>query len=592
MFNPFNEHDLGRLRRSVSTTRKKWREHLTRRMSFMQQVAGYHYGPIGEATSDHVILPLLGLAMKIYSRLISSNNPQAHVSHWDPDYDPYCHELGLALNDEFERINLAGSLNAVTVESFFLAGVGKVGRVDEGATEEVGGYLHNVGGIFFDQVLNENFLFDMRSTKWEKIGYCGDETTVPVEWAQENKAYKKRARQLLQPDSEVSGGPLGGNFQRIKSQLLSTGGASPLNSDFDDQVTLLNLWFPQEQMMLVCDRNIEHVLSWREWEGPEHGPYHMLGYNYLPGNLVPLPPLAEWMDQHLAANQLANHVVNTSKKAKTISVVDAKDGGQDGDTVTNSEHGDVVRLNNPAGVSTLTFNGPDSAIWGLATMLKDSFYSTSGNLEAAGGLGPQSGTVGQDKLLSESVSRQVQEMQLDVTDMTQDVMVDIAWYMRNDPTWKRKLVKNVEGANMRIPFTAVPSELPGDWEEYRIKLEMYSRQNRTPQQRGQMLRETFKDLLAPLQPMLEPRGITIDFEKMLKKYAEYMDQPELADILIYTQGEQTRPAGPRSRMPTETTRKYVRENRPQTTRAGTDRVVAQMAFGGKPQPKEMANLAR
>lgn len=590
MFDPFNEQDLGRLRRSVTSSRKKWKEHLEHRMDFMRQVAGFHYGKAGDAAPENVIFPLLGLAMKIYARLISSNDPRAHVEHWNPEFDPYCHELKIALNDEFERINLASSLNAVTVESFFLKGVGKVGRVDEGATEEAGGYLHRVGGIFFDQILNENFVFDMLSTKWELIGYCGDIARVPLEWVRENKGYKKRARQAVRPTNKLSNDPMVGNFQRIRSQLLSTGGQQTLDQEYEDHVELLNLWFPRERMLLVCDREINNVLSWREWDGPDRGPYHFLGYNYLPGNLVPLAPLAEWMDQHLSANRLANHVVNTAVEAKTVYGVNGPEFDADANAITNSKHGDVVRLSGTP--QSITFNAPDNTIWGLATMLKDSFVWTAGNLDGIAGLSPQSPTASQDKLLLDSASRQVQDMQQDVTKLVQNVMTDIAWYMRNDPTWRRQLVKQVENTNRRIPFMAVPSDLPGDFADYRIRLEPFSMQSRTPQQRGAMLVQDFKELLMPMQPILEQRGIAIDFEKLLKKYAELTDKPELSDVLIYLKGEQSRPAGDRTQKPAETTRNYNRFNIPQSTRSAKDRITAQLAFGGDVQPKEKANLVR
>jgi len=593
MFNPYNARDLGRLRTSITFSQKKWQEHLRHRMEFMRQVAGFHYGPRGDAATDHVTLPLLGLAMKIFSRLIASNNPRAAIKHWDPEYDAACYELKLSLDDEFERIQLAKTLNAVTVESFFLMGACKVGRIDAGMVEEMGGYMHNVGSTFCDQILNEDFIFDFRSSKWERIGFCGDMARVPLEWAKENPEYDKKNRKVLTATNDQMNLPFTTSVRRVRSGVLSAGTYTPLEQEYEDNIDLWSLWFPRERHILVVDKNIEHVLQWKPWEGPDHGPYHFLGYNWLPGNLVPLPPMAEWMDQHLIANKLANKVGEMAINQKNILACTGKTGREDADAVIQADHLDTVFLNDINGLKEIKFNGPDNNLWGMATLLKDNFVYFAGNLDAAGGLSPQSPTKGQDELLLNSSSRQVQDMQQDVTDLVEGVMTDIAWYMRNDPTWRRQLVKEIEYANLRIPFESNPASLPGEFSDYRIRLEPYSLVSRTPQQRLMALQQTVKDFLIPMQPFMERQGIGLNLERLLKKYAEFGDQPELADILIYMNGENDRPAGRTSASKSaNTTRRYIRENRSVNTRSNKDRQVAMAAFGSRLQPSEQIAISK
>lgn len=592
MFNPYDERDLARLRRSVADSSKKYEAHLEHRMKFMRQVAGKHYGAKGEGAKDYNVFPLMGLALKIFSRLISSNDPRAHVKHWNPDYDPYAHELKLTLDDEFERIDLGGSANACTVESFFLHGVMKVGRVDAGDVEEMAGYDHEVGATYADPVLSEDFLVEMRSSRWNRIGFCGDSTRVPLDWARENKEFDKR-RKYLQPTGDLTGSPFTGKLRTIRSQVLSSGSMNVLPSDYEDQVDIWNFWFPREKHILVIDRSITHVLQWKPWEGPRNGPYHHLGYTFLPGNIIPLSPMAEWYDQHMFANDLANMVLEDAVNQKQILAVWGKNGEQDGEAVLQAGRRGVVKVNDPQNMKELKFNGPDQQLWGLATLIKGNFSYFAMNMDAAGGLGPQSPTASQDKLLLESSSRQVQDMQADVTKWLQRIMTDVSWYLRNDPTIRRNLTKTIESANLRIPFVAEPARLPGNMADYRVTLEPYSMRPMTPEARMAKLKEAIRELVAPMEQSLAQRGIVINYERLLKKYAEYSDLPELSDILIYTQGEQERPAGDRrGGKPSETTRRYVRENRPQTTQAGLDRTVAQMTFGGNPQPNEMAMLAR
>ncbi len=592
-FDPFKPNDLGRFRQSLQANGKRWNDHLKRRMAMLKQVAGFHFGAPGEGSQDHIIFPMLGLAMKVFTRLISSNDPRAHISHWNPDYDVAVHELKLALDDEFEQMDLGASLNAVTVESFFLMGVCKIGKIQKGDVEEVGGYANEIGSCFVDPVLAEDYIFDMRSRRWKQIGYEGDWSRVPLEWAQENKRFRKIARQHLSTTNDMSKMPFSGNMRRIRSQVLSTGSMQPLEAEYEDSTEIGTFFFPREQKILVIDRNCDHVLQWEDWEGPKCGPYRKLGYNYLPGNLVPLPPLAELMDQHLSANELANVTIELAKNQKDILGVTGKHGKQDGEAIRDANRMDVVALQDPKNVQQFKFNGPDQQLWALSQMIRELFGRDAGNLDALAGLGPQSGTVGQDELLMKSSSRQIQDMQDDATKLAQYVMTDVAWYIKHDPTWKRKLVKTLEGSqSVRIPFTAQPYMIPGEFEDYRIKLEPYSTRPKTPEQRAAQLTATIKDIITPLQTFLQGQGVTINVEKLFKMLAVYTDQPELADILVYTQGEQEPPPGPRGRKPPETKRIYERRNIPQSTMAGRNKVLGELAAGGNPQPKERALAAR
>lgn len=198
---------------------------------------------------------------------------------------------------------------------------------------------------------------------------------------------------------------------------------------------------------------------------------------------------------------------------------------------------DVIFSNNPNNINQITYNGPDQGLWTMAQMLRETFKGDGGNLDALAGMAPQSGTVGQDRLLQESASQQMKDMGGDVASMTAGVMQDVAWYVRHDPTWKRRLVKTIEGTSVRIPFEARPALLPGEWDDYKVRLEPYSLKLRTPEERAAGLKATIKEVVLPLMPMLEQRGISLNIERLMKRLAELQDQPEFADCLEYTQGE-------------------------------------------------------
>lgn len=590
--NPLKTQDLGNLRQALTYSQREWVFHLERQAEAMRQVAGFHYGRRGSGTADSVLFPLLGLYVRIIGRLIQADAPRAHVSHWNPELDPDCHEFKLMLNDEFERMDLAASLNAAGTASMYGMGIIKIGRIEKGDLAEMGGMDHDVGGLIADPVLNEDFIFDMRAKTWKGVKFMGDLARVPLEWAKSNTAFRKAAREKLSATTRFNDLAFVGEYRRVRAQMLAAPGVSNLEDEYEDMVDLWNIYLPEENLILVTDKALENVLSCEKWTGPRRGPYHILGYNWLPGNLVPLAPVSDLMDLHIAANNLGNKVGEDAANQKTNLLAQGATSEADANAVIEAPNRGVVSVGDINSLKQVTWNGPDGQLWALAANMIDRFVYFGGNLDAIGGLSPQSATVGQDRLLLESASRQAQDMQLEMMNFTKRIMDDLAWYIKNDKNWRRTLVHDVGYAGIKIPFEASPQNLRGDLSQYRINIEPYNNSMKTPTQRMAMLRQILQETVLPLIPVMQEQGIGLNVEKLLKKISEYSDLSELADVLVYPQGEKERPAGQGQddppMKPPVTTRRYIRENRPTATRAGKDAALAAGLMGVRQQPSEEA----
>jgi hypothetical protein len=590
-FNPNNEKDLGRLRQAAVYAEKQWLPFLQRRAEAIREVAGSNYGARGSGKPEQQLYPMLGLYVKVLTRLITSDNPMCHFNNWNPEASAHCKDLEIMVNDEFKRIELGNSIAEVVSGAMFGMGICKIGRVMKGYTEEDQGYLHESGGLFMDPVLDEDFLFDFRSKRWEGITFEGDVTRVSLEWAKSNKRFNKKEREKLSPSNRSRELPLISGYQQIRSQLLSSRKGPVESQDYEDFVDLWNFWLPREKMMLVLNRDFTSVLAVDPWEGPPRGCYHKLGFNRLPGNLPPLAPVAELMDIHLGTNEVANKVGDGVSNMKTNILAEGPTGEADGKAVVEAPDRGVVKVGSVGSIKSVTFNGPDQALIALSGVMLDKFDFFAGNVSALAGLGAQSETFKQDRLIAESASTQVAEMGAEVLKFTVNVMTDLAWYVKSDPDWSRQLVKDVPYADMKIPFIGRTADIAGDMDDYKLDVEPYSLKKKTPAERMMMLRQMVIELIIPLMPMMQQQGISLNMEKLLKKIAEYTDLPELADILIYNSGEQERPAGggeEASTKPPQTTRKYVRENRSTKTRGGQ----ANAAMAGVPAaPSQGAGTA-
>jgi hypothetical protein len=131
----------------------------------------------------------------------------------------------------------------------------------------------------------------------------------------------------------------------------------------------------------------------------------------------------------------------------------------------------------------------------------------------------------------------------------------------------------------------------GDFEDLDVRVDPYSLQHTTPQSRAMALNQIIQQTILPILPLLVRQGMMLDLSAYLRKLGEYLDMPELNEILTNREpptqdttisSDATGAPG----MPQKTTREYIRHNMPSQTREASDRnLVATMLghdLGGNP----------
>ena len=68
-------------------------------------------------------------------------------------------------------------------------------------------------------------------------------------------------------------------------------------------------------------------------------------------------------------------------------------------------------------------------------------------------------------------------------------------------------------------------------------------QHQTPQTRAQGLTQLVQQTIIPMMPLLQKAGIRFDVEKYLEKMADYLDLPDLAEIVTIEEIPQGDPSG-------------------------------------------------
>ena len=578
-----NPGELKRLREAMHWSEEKLSRFRHEHKDLLKQYVGSHYGTGG--SPDKVPINLIELGVNIFQRQIASQAPQGLVTTVHKQLKPVGYQLQLALNYTIRKMQLENALNTAGIEALFMMGVLKIGLANDYSIGGDDGTLADPGDLFVEPVLFEDFIVDMSAKRWEKVAYMGNRYRVSVDWVKNNPAFDEETRNKVVPD-EVGGSP---KIRPVQTDTLSKG-QDLYREEFQKSVDLIDLWLPGEQKVITVVSGDDSLPPLAEvvWQGPRHGPYHILSFEQVPGNLIPLSPVSLWKDLHEITNRLTNKLVRQAENQKTIIGVPGS-AKEDGERVVNAGDMEAILMDAGGTIQEHKFNGADPSTMATAIWAKDIFSYMAGNLDAIGGLSTQSDTLGQDQLLRQSASQRVQDMQQRMARFTRNVISDLSWYIWNDPLISVPIQMPIGKTGLVVDDVFDVTKKNGDFFAFNFDVEPYSMQQRTPSERLASVMQFSQSVLFPMLPMLMQSGIGVDFEKFFKLFSEYMNLPELADLLIFSNGENVQGPGP-SQPPTGkpgfTTRKTIRENRSGASRQGKDMAMMSEMMGLGQQSSE------
>jgi hypothetical protein len=98
------------------------------------------------------------------------------------------------------------------------------------------------------------------------------------------------------------------------------------NGDVSEFVDLVEVYLPKEQLIVTLPFGPgfgdDDVLRVVEYEGPERGPFHMLGFAYVPDNVLPVPPASIWYYLQVMGNRIARKIGRQAERMKTVLAYD------------------------------------------------------------------------------------------------------------------------------------------------------------------------------------------------------------------------------------------------------------------------------
>lgn len=576
---------MSRLRDAVDGSRKKLEPFRRQRHDFIKQFIGKHYSDNG--AGDRVPVNLMELAVNIYTRQLAARAPRAMVTTVPRKLKATAALLELALNHLVVEIDLETSLRRWVQDALFSMGIIKVG-LNRLPGQEIDGVAHDVGQPFADVVSLDDWFHDMAAPCFERAQFMGNYYRLPLEYVKESDVFdRKVTSRLTTPTEHESQDEFGnervGKFSRGESQVID---------EYHKTIRLLDVWLPIENKMVTfADQMRLTPIRVLDWGGPERGPYHILAFEDVPDQVMPLSPAAIWMDLHDLTNRLFRKLARQAERQKTVLGVQGANKA-DGERIVDANDGETIRIDNPRGAQEFRFGGADQAGLGFVIQVRNIFNSIAGNLDILGGLAAQSETATQDKLLSEGASKRVADMEDRTLRATKKVMRDLSWYLWTDPLIELPLTKEQPGSDMPVELVFTPDEIEGDFLDYNIGIQPFSMQHQTPAGKLNTLQQVFGSFVVPFLPLLQQQGITINFEGLLKMVAKLSNMQELDDVLTFSGLSIEERTSLEQRAPANTTRTNVRRNVAQSTPQGQEQVLAQLLAGGNPQESQLNSLAR
>ncbi len=580
--------DVPRLVQTMRQDRLSLQRFRTNRLAMVREYMGANWNDDGTARENPV--NMIALYASIMGNNLMPNNPRVLLSTFDTRQKPAVKAMQRWDNDQIIRMNLKDTLQRIVLDGLFSIGIGMVALATPGDAA-MSAWKQKAGGVFVGGISLDDFVCDMHANDPREWSYAGHRARVPLEVVRESKMYGK-SRKEIEPQYDRPYNIEGD--QRLET--LGRGIYGPNTQEIEDYVDLWIVHVRRHNVILtIVDDGMSgpkamqngEALHEQKWIGPAQGPYHVLRYGTVPDNFMPLSPIMNLVDLHRAANNCFRKLIRQGQRQKSLTFVNGM-ANEDGSRTMTGNDGDIIKVDNAASISVKDFGGPNQALTQLAQNLKDTFDFMAGGLSLMGGLGPQSKTLGQDKMLNENASHSVKAMQDATVNFTSDILTAMNWYWWYDP--QSTMIANEPIGNRSVTTQVTPQMRQGPMPD--VACDPYSLQHSTPQIKLAFLNEMVQ-AVQPMMARLQQQGIFFDVNFWLQKAAEYGDSPDLGQMFTIrtpqpAQGGADQTGGMGAQP--ETTRNYVRRSVGADTQNNHQADMMNMAAAGAKKNEE-ANAA-
>jgi hypothetical protein len=581
MFDLADQEKRGRLRKAIRASRDALETYRRVRKLMVEHYCGSWYSSTAPQDSERILVNLLNQTARIHTVALAANNPQVLVSTPIMDNLPFARKFEVNVNKLISDMALDQTFRAIVLDAFFCIGCGVVMMRDtdtrfHGLLESEEDVWLDPGEPWLNRVSLDDLILDMPAKELSKMRFCGHRYRADYEKVMDEPGYDKKVKDKLKPTSRESIDGTG------TTQDIGTDPSQ--DNDLKDMVWLQDVWIAENNSIatMTCEGELEPLIE-REWIGSQAGPYKFLSLGDVPDRIIPAAPAINLFGMHLQQNRLHRRMEDDSDAHRVVQVF-PPGMEDDAERLRTAERNGWYRGKSPEQIKQFETGGIDQRDMAMATFLQDEFDRFAGNLQAMGGLGPQSATFGQDELVHGEMSRNVDDMRMSVVLFASACILDLGRLMWNDEKLEIQSAIPVGNTGIQIPSNWTPGERRGNFEDYEFKVEPYSMIFTTPQKKLQELFGVLREV-APLWPMFQASGATLDAEAIVDEISRLTNRPEFKRFITFSSpapmlgGDQNT-----IRSPAVTSRETVRKSIPTGgTKDARSSAMIQSLMGGKSQ---------
>ena len=341
--------------------------------------------------------------------------------------------------------------------------------------------------------------------------------------------YDQSVVEGLSPNSRYTG-------SEDRLALISRG--TEVDSDeIEPMIDLADIYLPRERKIYtfpVKNRvNFDMYgppLAVMDWDGPIHGPYHLLGFNEVPENIMPSSPASHLSSLSRLINNLTRKQSKRARNQKRLHLYSST-GAKTAKEMQKAGDDQFIEANDPSEVAEHTIGGIDPAVEQFRAGLMNEFDRMAGNLPAMMGLGPSAETAKQEDLIQGAVSKKVASMQYRVVDASVRLIKDLGYMLWKDQFLSIQSQTPIEGTEYSFDSTWTPDYREGNFEEYEINIDLHSMPYQSPSSKVAALNQLMTQIYAPLSNLMMQQGGSYNLQELTSIYADLLNLPQLRDVI-------------------------------------------------------------
>jgi hypothetical protein len=511
----FPEKQLNKLHTAVDWSISQLEVPRTKRVEAVKDLVGKHYMAGG---SDRIMpVNATKMALDIYVRYLAARNPRGLFSAKYPEFVPTAKNFELAVNQIPDEIGLGQTLRQIITESIVSPmGIAKCGL---SATGSILG--HAYGEPFVDCITLDDYFCDLSARNWEQVQFEGNDYWMEFE------DFKEWIPSEHRKDVRFDSYEISGEHGEVRANSLTANSTADV---YRERIWLRDVWLPKERILLTYGIKSKKLFNVVEYDDDMPEPYIKLGYTIVPGNLLPLPPVASWRDLNELGNALFRKLGASADAYKEV--LNFAGGDDEGvNAFKMARHGDGINTGGMKQPEKWSAGGIEPKALVFYQQVKELFSYFAGNVDSLGGLAQQTQTIGQDRLLAESAGAQLRDMSDQVIDFVRKIFKALAYYEWTNPVKTRTIKKDVAGQTIDVEWNQDTKK--GNFDYYDIDIDVYKMQDDSPGLRLQKLGAVMQQYVLPLMPVIQQNGGNFDVEALIKTVAKYASLPELETIVTF-----------------------------------------------------------